>query len=43
MAALMMVPGLRWFGPRALPEIIALCLSAASQFWGDIAARQLPE
>jgi hypothetical protein len=43
LGALMMLRGIWWFDLRALPDVIALCLSAAGLFWADIAARQRSE
>jgi hypothetical protein len=43
LGALMMLPGARWLGLRALPELIAFSLSAAGLFWADIAARHRGE
>jgi hypothetical protein len=43
LGALIMLPGIWWFGPRALPDVIALCLSAAGLFWEDVAARKRGE
>ena len=43
LGALMMLPGIWWFGPRALPVLIALCLSATGLLWADVAARQRAE
>jgi hypothetical protein len=43
LGALMMLPGIWWFGARALPEVSALCLSAAALFWADVAARRRAE
>jgi hypothetical protein len=34
LGALMMLPAIRWHGFRALPDVMALCLSAAGLFWG---------
>jgi hypothetical protein len=43
LGTLLMLPYIWWFDLRALPNVIALCLSAAGLFWADIAARQRAE
>ena len=38
-----MLPSIWWLGHRALPDVIALCLSAAGLFWKDVATRPRAE
>jgi hypothetical protein len=41
--ALIVLPVVWWFGPGALPDVIALCLSAGGLLWKDVGAGRKAE